>query len=122
MANKKSKIEWGQAPRYLVWNRLKSLRRGLGLTVRDVAAGSGVNTALICFIEKGADEVASPATRKKLATYFDVAEGDIFPSLFLGNSPLVRPSETGTRKLKPQPVLVPAQPAADPKPEGGSDV
>jgi len=95
-----SKIKWDKVPDYLVWNRVKSLRKSMALSQTQLAAGSDVSMATIYHIEQGYDQNTTKETRQKLANFFKCDISDIFPSQMKGDSPVEMPKSKNIIKLQ----------------------
>jgi len=80
-----NKIIWDLAPDFLVWNRIKVLRKERGLTQPQVAVGAGISISTLWAIESGYDEKTTKETKRKLAQFFKCNISDIFPSQMVGN-------------------------------------
>lgn len=73
------KILWEPRPSFVVWNRLRALRRVRKMSRLELAARSGVSTTYIQNIEGGIDNGVSIEIREKLAAVLDVPINAIFP-------------------------------------------
>jgi transcriptional regulator with XRE-family HTH domain len=98
-------IIWANAPQFLVWSRLRSLRQSLNLTQVQVSAGAGVPIMTLSFLERGYIE-PSQTIKRKLCDFFQVGEQDLFPVMMLGNEPykpkrLARTPQKVKAKLEP---------------------
>jgi len=80
-----AKIKFDNAPDFLVWNKIKSLRKEKQLTQPQVAVGAGIAIATLWMIESGYDAKTTQETKQKLANFFKCAVSDIFPSKMIGN-------------------------------------
>jgi len=95
-----SKIKWDDMPNFIVWNRVKSLRRNMKLNQAQVAVGAGIAVNTLWMIEQGYDEKTTKETKKKLADFFKCDIDDIFPSKMIGNKPAAQPKEKAIAKLQ----------------------
>jgi len=95
-----AKIKWDKVPDRLIWNRLRSLRKNMGLSQTQLAAGVGVGIPTIYYIEQGYDEKTTIETKKKFAKFFKCDINDIFPVEMIGNKPKVYPGEKTIVKLQ----------------------
>ena len=89
-----SKIKWDKMPSFIVWNRVKSLRRNMKLNQTKVAVGAGISVNTLYLIEQGYDDKTTKETKKKLADFFKCDISDIFPAEMVGNEPKKRPEKT----------------------------
>jgi len=79
------KIKWDPAPDFLVWNRIKSLRKKRGLNQVQVAAGADISINTLWMIEQGYDKRTTDETKQKIADFFKCDVSDIFPAEMIGN-------------------------------------
>jgi len=79
------KIKWDPAPDFLIWNKVKSLRKKGGLTQPQVAVGANISISTLWMIESGYEEKTTKETKRKLAKFFKCEIEDIFPSQMIGN-------------------------------------
>jgi len=81
-----AKIIWANAPQFLVWSRLRSLRQSQNLTQVQVSAGSGVPIMTLSFLERGYIE-PSETIKRKLCKFYRVDADDLFPTMMVGDEP-----------------------------------
>jgi len=81
------KTKWPDVPEVVRWNKLRHIRRERKLTQAQVAVGAGVSIVTVWYLESGFEERATAETRKKIAVFFEINEGDLFPVDMLGNRP-----------------------------------
>ena len=62
-------------------SQLRAYRQSLGLTLDDVAIGSGLTKGFLSQLETGKAHCPSLATARKLATFYGVRIGSLFPSV-----------------------------------------
>jgi DNA-binding XRE family transcriptional regulator len=79
MSNGVDIMEKKKMPDFIIWNRLKAMRLGRGLSQTQAAAGAGVSIATLWMLESGFDKKTTDETKEKLARYFGVKISDIFP-------------------------------------------
>ena len=82
-----AKIDWEQWPSFIVWNKIKRLRKERGLSQTQVAAGAAISITTLWMIEQGYEKKTSNETKKKLANFFKCNIKDIFPAEMIGNKP-----------------------------------
>lgn len=80
-----TKIKFDPAPAFLVWSRIKVVRKERGLTQPQVAVGAGISISTLWAIESGYEEKTTEETKRKLAKFFKCDVDDIFPSQMIGN-------------------------------------
>jgi transcriptional regulator with XRE-family HTH domain len=79
MSNGVDIMEKKKIPDFVIWNRLKAMRLGRGLSQTQVAASAGVSIATLWMLESGFDKKATAKTKRKLAKFYGVQVGDLFP-------------------------------------------
>jgi len=94
-----AKIKWDRVPDFLVWNRVKSIRKSRDLTQAQAAVGIGIGIPTLYLIEQGLDDRTTDETKKKVAKFFRCDIDDIFPAEMIGNKPKVYPGEKTIVKL-----------------------
>ena len=72
-------IQWAEVPSFIIWNRIKQLRKNRKMTRWDLALKSGVSTNYIQQIEYGLDNGVSDEIKKKIAVALEVPVNAIFP-------------------------------------------
>lgn len=82
--SKKFKWNLSAIPCFVGWNRLRALRKNLGLTVAELSKKTKTSTATIIMIEAGMDAHTRKVTKNKLAKFFRCKVSDIFPVEMLG--------------------------------------
>lgn len=80
-----AKIKWEPASPGIGWNRVKSLRKKMGLNQATVAVGAGISIATLYNIEHGYEQTTTLDTKKRLAKYFKCDVQDLFPAQMIGN-------------------------------------
>lgn len=88
-------ILWEEVPSFVVWNRVKALRKARKMNRYQLSIESGVSTPYLQQIEAGADNGVSEEYKKKIADALKVAVKDVFPVRVQGMTVI----ETG-EKLK----------------------
>jgi len=79
------KIKWDPIPDFIIWNKVKTLRKRRGLNQPQVAVGADISITTLWFIESGFDKKTTIETKKKLADFFECEVDDIFPAEMVGN-------------------------------------
>lgn len=79
------KIKWEKVPDFLVWNKVKALRKKKGLKQLHVAAGADVSISTVWAIESGYEKKVTDQTKQKIAGFFKCNVSDIFPAEMIGN-------------------------------------
>ena len=79
------KINWEQRPSFLVWNKVKRLRKERGFSQLQVAAAADISITTLWMIESGFDGKTTIKTKGKIAAFFDCDVEDIFPCEMIGN-------------------------------------
>jgi len=82
-----AKIDWGQVPSIIGWNKIKTLRKNRELTQTQLAAGASLSMAIIYQLELGFEERVTMKTKKKIAKFFGCDVDDLFPAEMIGNVP-----------------------------------
>jgi len=80
-----TKIKFDNVPDFLVWNKIKSLRKEKQLTQPEVAVGASISISTLWAIESGYDEKTTKEIKRKLAKFFKCEIEDIFPAQMIGN-------------------------------------
>jgi DNA-binding XRE family transcriptional regulator len=94
----KMKIKWELVPAGIGWNRVKALRKKMGLNQTQVAAGAGISIATLYNIEHGYEETTTMETKEKLAKFFECDVDDIFPAQMIGNETKAKYDQRKARK------------------------
>jgi len=95
-----AKIKWEKVPDFIIWNRVKSLRKSMGLNQAQVAVGIGIAVNTLYAIELGYDERTTLETKRKIAKFFKCNVNDLFPVEMRGNEPLKKPKEKTIVKMQ----------------------
>jgi len=82
-----AKIKWDSVPACIGWNKIKSLRKKLGLSQPQLAVGAGISVTSVYFLELGYEERTTDKTKEKLAKFLECDVDDIFPCEMIGNEP-----------------------------------
>jgi len=95
-------VEWPKVAEFLVWNKIKVLRKTLNLTCLEVASGVGAAQGTISLCERGYEDMVSKDTKHRIADYFDVAYDDLFPAERMGSKPAPSPIKKAPGPIKVQ--------------------
>ncbi|MBA7496148.1 hypothetical protein ES702_06746 [subsurface metagenome] len=95
-----AKIKWDKVPDRIIWNRIKSLRKSMGLNQTQLAVGVGVSVPTIWMLEQGYDERTTKETKQKFADFFKCDIDDLFPVEMVGNKPKEYPKEKTIVKMQ----------------------
>ena len=92
------KIKWEPVLPGIGWNRVKALRKKMGLNQIQVAAGADISIATLYNIEHGYEATTTMETKEKLAKFFECDVDDIFPAQMIGNETKARYDQKKTKK------------------------
>ena len=73
-------IQWQEMPNFVIWNRLKQIRKNRKMTRWDLSLESGVSSNYLQQIEHGIDGGVSDEIQTKIAKALDLPVDQIFPT------------------------------------------
>ena len=72
-------IQWQEMPDFVIWNRLKHIRKNRKMTRAALAIESGVSMTYLTTIEQGLDNGVSEVIQGRIAAALNVPVNAIFP-------------------------------------------
>jgi len=108
MKKKLHHIKWNltEMPVVLGWNRVRSVRKRLKLTVIDLASMAKISPATVTLIEKLGIDPQTKDARERISDTFGCFPEDIFPSAMIGQ---ITEEEYKKKGGKPKKTLVEMQ-------------